>query len=166
MNQLHHLTFGTYEEGKISLDEYLKRVVFHRERSFSLEEFKSFLFAQSKAYPEMIGLIRELKTRYRLKVVAVSNEGLELTLYRNERFRLPEFIDFFVSSCFVHLRKPDEDIYRLALDIVQVPPKQVIYIENTPMFLDVARTLGIQGIGHVDYESTKTDLKRAGLALD
>jgi putative hydrolase of the HAD superfamily len=166
MNQLHDLTFGTYEEGKISLDEYLKRVVFHRERSFSLEEFKSFLFAQSKAYPEMIRLIRELKSRYRLKVVAVSNEGLELTLYRNERFRLPELIDFFVSSCFVHLRKPDEDIYRMALDIAQVPPGQVIYIENTPMFLDVARNLGIQGIGHVDYESTKTDLKRAGLALD
>jgi len=40
-------------------------------------------------------------------------------------------VDSFISSCFVHLRKPDADIFRLALDIAEVPARQVVYIENT-----------------------------------
>jgi putative hydrolase of the HAD superfamily len=31
MNERHHLTFDTYEEGKLSLEEYLTRVVFYEE---------------------------------------------------------------------------------------------------------------------------------------
>ena len=51
MNERHHLTFDTYEEGKLSLDEYLHRVVFYQDRSFSPEEFKAFMYAQSQPFP-------------------------------------------------------------------------------------------------------------------
>jgi putative hydrolase of the HAD superfamily len=68
MNERHHLTFDTYEEGKLSLDEYLNRTVFYEKRSFSQEEFKSFMYAQSQPYPEMIGLIGRLKTRHGLRI--------------------------------------------------------------------------------------------------
>jgi len=78
---------------------------------------------------------------------------------------LGSFIDFFISSCFVHYRKPDEDIYRIALDIAQVPPERVVYIEDRPMFVEVAQGLGIQGIIHKDYESTRAALKGFGLEL-
>ena len=37
----------------------------------------------------------------------VSNESLELNAYRIRTFRLDRFVDSFISSCFVHLRKPD-----------------------------------------------------------
>ena len=148
MNERHHLTFDTYEAGKLSLDEYLNRIVFYQKRSFSREDFKKFMYDQSKAFPEMIELIRGLKTRYNLQVAAVSNEGRELTTYRVQQFKMGSFIDFFVSSCFVHYRKPDEDIYRIALDISQVKPEQVIYIDDREMFVEVARGLGITGIVH------------------
>src|SRR5579862_7601939 len=49
----HHLTFDTYEEGKLKLEEYLGRVVFHQERSFTRAQFRRFMFAQSQPYPEM-----------------------------------------------------------------------------------------------------------------
>jgi putative hydrolase of the HAD superfamily len=165
MNERHHLTFDTYEEGKLSLDEYLARVIFHEEQPFSVQKFRQFMFDQSQPYQSMIELIRQLKTRYRLKVAAVSNEGRELTIHRIQTFSLDSFIDFFVSSCFVHYRKPDADIYRIALDIAQVSPDQVIYIEDRPMFVDVARGLGIQGIRHTDYETTRAALAGMGLAL-
>jgi putative hydrolase of the HAD superfamily len=165
MNERHHLTFDTYEEGKLSLREYLDRVVFYRERPFSRDEFRSFMFAQSTPYPEMIKLVRDLKAERGLKIAAVSNEGRELTVYRIEKFGLGEFIDFFIASCFVHFRKPDEDIYRMALDVAQVPPAQVAYIEDRPMFVGVARQLGIHGIQHTDYQSTRQALEAYGLAL-
>src|SRR5512146_2794434 len=60
MSERHHLTFDTYEEGKLSLDDYLKRVVFYQERSFSPEDFKKFMYDQSKPYPDMIKLLRGL----------------------------------------------------------------------------------------------------------
>ncbi len=165
MDERHHLTFDTYEEGKLSLDEYLDRVVFYQERSFSREEFKAFMYAQSKPFPEMIELMRGLKSQHGLQVAAVSNEGRELTVYRVQQFKLGTFIDFFVSSCFVHYRKPDADMYRIALDIAQVQPEKVIYIDDRPMFVEVAQGLGIQGIIHRDYESTQKTLETFGLAL-
>jgi putative hydrolase of the HAD superfamily len=166
MNGRHNLTFDTYEEGKLSLDEYLNRVIFYQERTFSREEFKAFMYSQSQPFPEMLELMRGLKQQHCLQVAAVSNEGRELTEYRVQQFALAEFIDFFVSSCFVHYRKPDEDIYRMALDIAQVRREQVLYIDNEPMFVEVARGWGIRGIIHDRYESTRKALEEIGLSLN
>jgi putative hydrolase of the HAD superfamily len=165
MDERHHLTFDTYEEGKLSLDEYLDRVVFYEERPFTRENFRTFMFAQSRPIPEMIELVCRLKSQYRLKVAAVSNEGRELNSHRIREFKLGTFIDFFVSSCFVHFRKPDADIFRIALDIAQVEPAQVVYIEDRPMFVEVAQTLGINGIVHVGHDATQKELAKFGLIL-
>ncbi|HSN24545.1 MAG TPA: HAD-IA family hydrolase, partial [Methylomicrobium sp.] len=165
MDERHHLTFDTYEVGKLTLDEYLNRVVFYQERPFSREEFKAFMYAQSQPFPEMIGLMRKLKTQNGLQIAAVSNEGRELTIYRVQQFKLGTFIDFFISSCFVHYRKPDADLYRIALDIAQVSPDQVVYIDDRAMFVEVAQELGIRGIIHKDYETTQKALETLGLSL-
>jgi len=165
MNERHHLTFDTYEEGKLSLDRYLNRVVFYQARSFSQDEFKEFMYAQSSPYPDMIELVRGLKTQYNLQVAAVSNEGRELTEFRVQQFELGTFMDFFVSSCFVHYRKPDEDIYRIALDISQAQPEQVVYIDDREMFVEIARELGITGITHTSYDATRKLLEELGISL-
>jgi putative hydrolase of the HAD superfamily len=165
LNERHHLTFDTYEQGKLSLDEYLTRVIFHEQRPFSRDEFRDFMFKQSEPYPDMIEMIRDLQARYHLRVGAISNEGRELTVYRIEEFDLAEFMDFFVSSCFVHYRKPDEDMYRIALDISQAKPEQSVYIEDRPMFVDVAQGLGIHGIVHTSFDATRQALAELGLSL-
>ena len=169
MNERHHLTFDTYEEGKLSLDEYLTRLIFYEDRPFTREDFKTFMFAQSQQKPEMAQtteLIKGLKAKYGLKVATVSNEGLELTRYRIKKFNLGSYVDFFISSCFVHYRKPDSDLYRLALDCAQVLPEQVVYLDDRAMFVEVARGLGIHGIHHTDYECTRSALACLGLSLE
>jgi putative hydrolase of the HAD superfamily len=87
-----------------------------------------------------------------------------LNAYRINEFKLDKFVDFYISSCFVHVRKPDADIFRLALDIAQVPARQVVYVENTPMFVQVAEGLGIKSILHTDYKSTRAHLEAVGLS--
>ena len=166
MEDRHHLTFDTYEEGKLTLEEYLGRVVFHQKRPFTRAQFRRFMFAQSKPYPQMIKLVRKLKRRYGLKIVVVINEARELNSHRIRKFKLDGFVDSFVSSCFVHLRKPDADIFRLALDIAQAPARQVVYIENTSMFVQIAKGMGIQSILHTDYKSTRAKLASFGLLND
>ena len=111
----------------------------------------------------MIKLIARLKAHYGLKITVVSNESRELNAYRIRKFKLHEFVDSFISSCFVQLRKPDVEIFRLALDIAQAPARQVVYIENTPMFVQIAEGLGIRSILHTDYRSTCAKLSALGL---
>ncbi len=166
MEDRHHLTFDTFEEGKLTLEEYLGRVVFHQKRPFTRAQFRRFMFAQSKPYPEMIDLVAQLKVRHGLKIAVVSNEARELNAYRIRKFKLDRFVDAFISSCFVRVRKPDADIFRLALDITQAPARQVVYIENTPMFVQVAEGLGIRSILHTDYRSTCAQLASLGLPND
>jgi putative hydrolase of the HAD superfamily len=162
----HHLTFDTYEEGKLTLEEYLDRVVFYEERPFTPAQFREFMFAQSKPFPKMIELVRRLKARYGLRIVVVNNEARELNSHRIRKFKLDAFVDSFISSCFVHVRKPDADIFRFALDIAQTPARKIVYIENTPMFVQIAEGLGIRSILHTDYVSTCAQLASFGLQND
>jgi putative hydrolase of the HAD superfamily len=163
MENRHQLTFEIFEEGKITLEEYLSLVVFHQKRPFTRNQFRRYMFAQSKPFPEMIELVTKLKHDLRLKTVIVSNEARELNAYRIDKFGLDRLVDCFISSCFVHIRKPDADIFKMALDIAQVPPAQAVFIDNTPMFVQIAEGLGIQGILHTDCKSTRTMLSHLGL---
>jgi putative hydrolase of the HAD superfamily len=163
MEVRHRLTFEIHEQGKLTFDEYLDQIVFYKKRLFSRAQFRSFMCAQSKPFPEMIELVSQLKVRHGFKVAVVSNESRELNGYRIRQFKLSSFVDAFISSCFVHMRKPDAAIFRLALDIAQTPPRHVVYIENTPMFVQVAEDLGIRSILHTDYKSTCARLAQLGL---
>src|SRR5258706_3286007 len=99
MDERHHLSFNSYEDGKLTLDQYLDQVVFHLPRSFSRDEFKTFMYDQSQPLPDMLQFIRALKEHYQLKIAVVSNEGRELTAYRIDKFGLRDFVDSFVVSC-------------------------------------------------------------------
>ncbi len=163
MEDRHQLTWNTYQLGKFTLQEYLNRAVFYKARSFTRAQFRQFMFAQSKPFSAMIELVTRLKARHGLKIAVVSNEGRELNAYRIRKFQLDGFVDFFISSCFVKLLKPDADFFRIALDVAQVPARKIIYIENTPMFTQVAEDMGIRSILHTDYESTRAKFSALGL---
>ena len=166
MQERHELNFVIYETDKLTLQEYLGWVVFYKKRSFTRAEFWRFMCAQSKPFVEMIELMRQLKAKHGLKIIVLSNEARQLNDYRIHKFKLDGFVDAFVSSCLVRLHKPDAAIFRLALDIAMTPAQQIIYIENTPMFVQIADGLGIRGLLHTDYQSTCKKLAALGLHLD
>ncbi len=165
MDERHNLTYDTYESGKMGLAAYLDRVVFYEPRPFSHDEVIAFILGAARAFPEMIDLVCRLKARHGIKVAVVSNEGRELTADRIRRFRLDSFVDFFIVSAYVHFRKPDEDIFRVALDIAQAEPERVVYIEDRPMFVEVAASLGMHAIWHQGLEPTRERLASHGLAV-
>jgi putative hydrolase of the HAD superfamily len=161
-NTRHAIAFETYESGKLTMDEYFDIAVFYKPRDFTKDEFRQFIFTQSKPYPEMIELIKRLKKRYGLKIIAVSNEARELNTYRIDEFELAGFIDFFVSSTYVHIRKPDKNIFKLALDMAHVQPEEVLFIDDTEVFITIAESLSIKGICHINYETTCKKLQTFG----
>jgi putative hydrolase of the HAD superfamily len=133
---------------------------------FTANQFRDFMFAQTTPNAVMINFIKKLKKKYGLQIAAVSNEARELTEYRIQTFRLKELIDFFIFSCYVHVRKPHAEIFRLALDIAFVHPEQVIYIDDVEMFTEVASALGIKSIHHIDLISTSNQIKAMGLTIE
>jgi putative hydrolase of the HAD superfamily len=151
----HRLLAPLFEIGKLSMDQYLQAAIFFEQRPFSKEQFKEFMYAQSEPYPLMIQLFQKLKEQHGWKMVAVNNESLELNQYRIKRFKLDQFIDFFVSSCIVQLLKPDLELFRLALDLSQSTPEETLYLDDRALYTQVAQTLGIQVLHHVDYAATK-----------
>jgi putative hydrolase of the HAD superfamily len=163
MNERHRMAFDSYETGKMSLRDYLALTVFFVERPFTPEVFMEFMYQQSQPLQEMLDFVKKLKQLNKLQVVSLNNEGKELNDYRIRTFHLDKLFDAFVSSAFVHLRKPDKDIYKLALDVAYVKPEESLYLDDRLMFVNVARSLGINSIQHVSVEQTKLELGQFGL---
>ncbi|WP_315816705.1 HAD family phosphatase [Paraflavitalea speifideaquila] len=165
LNERHKLAFDAYESGVTSLHEYLQLTVFYTPRTFTPEVFMEFMYQQSQPLNEMLQFVQQLKALNGLKVIALNNEGRELNDYRIRTFGLDKFIDAFVSSAFVRLRKPDKAIYSLALDIAYVKPEEALYFDDRLMFIQVARSLGINSIQHTSVENTRQELAQYNLRL-
>jgi putative hydrolase of the HAD superfamily len=162
----HKQTFGTYEEGKITLEDYLERTIFYRDREFTMDEFRAYMIEQSQPWPDMIELMTTVKREHGVKVVITSNEGRELTEHRLQYFGLDKLADIFVFSSFIGLRKPDLAFYRMALDVSQAKPSEVLYVDDRDLFVEVAsKRLGLKGIAHKTTADTRARFAALGLPV-
>lgn len=161
MNILHEFIFNVYEIGKLTLDEYLDTTVFYQPRPFTKEDFKAFMYAQSKELPHMLEWLVQWKQQRKgeVKFISINNEGKELNDYRIKKFNLHRCFDAFISSCEVGMRKPDPGIFNLAMGIAQAEPQECLYFDDRPMLVEAARKLGIQAKLHEGFSSTKNILE-------
>src|SRR5579864_7333779 len=161
----HEMVVSSFERGKIGLDEYLERTVFYRPRPFTREEFREFVYSLSQPVPEVLSLAQSLAESGKYFMSTINNESRELNLYRIEKFRMREVFQLFVSSCFVGLRKPERDIYRLAIEITQKPPQECCFIDDRSLNLECAAKLGMHTIEMQTLEQLKWDLAALGLSV-
>jgi putative hydrolase of the HAD superfamily len=161
----HEMLVSSFERGKITLQNYLERTVFYRPRSFTAEAFTQHMFSLSTPNPETLQLGKELSRSCKYLMATINNESKELNLYRIQTFGLREIFSLFVSSCFVGLRKPEEGIYRLALEITQRPPEECCFIDDRPLNLDSASRLGMHVIQMKTAEQLRADLQKLGVTL-
>jgi putative hydrolase of the HAD superfamily len=161
----HHLMFDSFERGYMSFESYLSYVFFNVPRAFTLEEVRAYTYNASTAWPENIDFFARLKRTYALKLGLISNEGRGITEHRVGKFGLRELADFMVISHYVHFRKPDLEIWRLALNLAQVTAEESLYIDDREMFVDVAREMGFTTIHHTSLESTRATLRKLDLGL-
>ncbi len=161
----HELSFPAFDSGQISLDEYLDRTLFYRSRSFTREEFTAFMFSQSKEYPEAREVLAAAARSGKYFIGAINNEPLELNQYRIEAFQLRRDFEVFFSSCYVRSRKPEELIFRVALEVTQRPPEQCVFIDDRPLNLDSPRRLGMNVIHYQDSQQLRTELRKHGVEV-
>ena len=161
----HDLSFPALDSGMISLNEYLNRTLFYRTRPFTREEFTAFMFAQSKEYPESRAVLDKVARLGRYFIAAINNEPLELNEYRIAAFHLRRDFQVFFSSCYLHTRKPEEMIYRIALEVTQRPPGECVFIDDRALNLENPRKLGIKTIHYQGAEQLRADLKKCGVEV-
>ena len=159
----HELMLNAFECGTASLDEYLQRTVFYRDRPFTMEQFKQFMFAQSQAMPEPLSFLGELARARRYMLAALNNESLEINEYRIRKFRLREYFEAFFSSCYLGVRKPDRGIYTLALKITQREPAECVLIDDRGLNLECAREMGMHTIRFLNVAQLREELARLGI---
>jgi len=158
----HKEVVATFEEGKITLDQYLDRTVFYQARKFSKEEFKNYMFLLSQPKVEVLEFARSLAGKYLM--ATINNESREMNEYRIKQFGLLQIFDLFVSSCYVGMRKPDEKIYRLALDLIQKAPDECCFIDDRLANIEGAAKVGIRTVLMRDPAQLKKDLQILGVS--
>jgi putative hydrolase of the HAD superfamily len=159
----HAMVFPSYEEGKITLTEYLDRTIFCSAQTFSREEFTSFMLAQSSENADTRAILDDLSVSRRYLMAALNNEGRELNAYRIEKFDLGRNFAAFFTSCYLGLRKPDEPIYRVALEITQQAAARCVFIDDREENLVSARRLGMRAIHFQNAAQLLADLAHNGV---
>ena len=161
----HDLSFPAFDTGQITLNEYLDRTLFYRKRTFTREEFTAFMFAQSREFPDVRAILDKVTDSGKYFVGAINNEPLELNQYRIEAYQLRRNFLVFFSSCYVRSRKPEDAIYRVALEVSQRPPAQCLFIDDRPLNLENPRRLGMNTIHHQNAEQLRSELGKYGVEV-
>jgi len=159
----HEMVVSSFERGKITLDEYLDRTVFYRTRPFTRDAFRDYMFALSQPLPGSLEFAQALSDSGRYFMGTINNESRELNNHRIEKFGLRKIFRLFISSCFVGLRKPERDIYRLALETTQIPADGCCFIDDRALNLECAAKLGMQTIQMQNVEQLRGDLAKLGV---
>ena len=162
----HDEMVGPLEQGQISLDEYLDIAVFHQPRPFTREEFKGFVFAQSKPYEETIAIARAVAEGCKYWVMTMNIEGDDLNKHRICTFGLDEIFDAFLSSCWLGLRKPARGFYDRALGISEARPGESVLIDDRPQNLAPAEALGMHVIHFKSAAQLAGDLDALGVKFN
>lgn len=163
LEDLHGETVAMLEQGRMALEEYLRCTVFCRPRAFELTDFKAFMLAQSRAFPETIELARTLARTGRYRLMTINNESAELNQHRLEQFGLRDMFTTFFSSCWVGVLKPARRIYEVALAMSQAIPEDSVFIDDREQNLAPARELGMKTIRFTDAPRLRHEL--AGLGV-
>jgi len=161
----HELASPAFETGQITLDTYLQRTVFYRKRAFTRDEFVAFMFAQSEEFPESRAVLSALAQTRKYLLATINNEPLELNVRRIEMFNLRREFEAFFSSCFVRIRKPDEAIYRLALEVTQRRAEECLFIDDRELNLECARQMGMHTIHFQSAAQLRQELEANGVTV-
>jgi len=161
----HEMLVSSFERGKITLDDYLNRTVFYRPRSFTSQAFHDFMFSLSQPFPDVLAFAQSLADSGKYFMGTINNESRELNDYRIEKFGMRKIFRLFVSSCFVGLRKPERDIYRLALETTQMAGEECCFIDDRALNVEAAAQLGMHAIEMHGLEQLRAELLKLGVGV-
>jgi putative hydrolase of the HAD superfamily len=145
----HEEVIGAWEEGRITINEYLDISIFSQPRNFSREEFIKFMYSQSVVQEDVVAIARSLTANDSYTLMTLNNESDELNRYRIEKFGISEIFEAFLSSCWLR-----------GLGIAQALPESTLFIDDREQNLTPAQKLGMKVIHFQSASQLRSDLER------
>jgi epoxide hydrolase-like predicted phosphatase len=108
------------------------------------------LFAGVRAEETLLAAVGAFR-RAGVRTGLLSNSWGELTY---DRARFAELFDVLVISGAEGVRKPDPEIYEIAVRRMGLPPEQLVFVDDLKGNLKPARAIGIHTIFHESAAST------------
>jgi putative hydrolase of the HAD superfamily len=96
-----------------------------------------------------------LQQRPGVTVGAISNTNVVHVAWLDEHVPELDELDLVIMSSEVHLLKPDPEIFELALELLDVPPQNALFVDDSAVNVAAAHALGIAVIHHVDWGETR-----------
>ena len=159
----HEMLKTAMETGRIGIDTYIKKAVFFKSRTFTPDEFKTFMYAQSQPLGETLEWVRALAATGKYQLYTLNNESRELHEYRVRTFGLGKIFRACLASCYLGQAKPDEDIYLNALGIASCSRSDALFIDDRSLNVEPAHALGLNGIVFKGLDQIREALKEWGV---
>ena len=159
----HDFVANAFETGHLDLDSYLERTVFYRERPFAPRDLVDFMFGQTEPIAESLEIAAELSASDRFVMATLNNESRALNDHRIEVLGLRDHFSTFFSSCYLGVRKPEPEIFRIAIDVTGSDPDDCVFIDDRRLNLECAALEGMRTILFTDPARLRADLTDLGL---
>lgn len=105
----------------------------------------------------LVQFIQSLRPRYKIGIL--SNAWSDARFFHNTRFKMNTWVDVAVYSAEVKLLKPDPRIYQLILDQLNLPADECIFVDDKPVNVQVAQSLGMKGVLCRETQQTINDIR-------
>ena len=152
-----------FELGRISPQAYYAGLQRSLKLSWTFEQFTrawNNIFTENRGVTDILGRLRK---RHRL--IALSNTNTLHVEYIKRSFPSLGFFEHWIASCDVGLRKPDPQIYALALERAGVRPSQAVYIDDRPELVEAGRAVGLTAIRFESSAQLEQELRDAGFNI-
>jgi len=128
-----------------------------------LDEIKAEYERSFVSVRGMRGVLRRLKRKHRLFIL--TGEGKELLDLKMNRLKLRDFFEEIYASCYEGFLKKDPRLYKRLIKKSSVNPKESLFIDDTPLYVEVAKKLGFKTILFKDAKQLREELKRLKINL-
>jgi putative hydrolase of the HAD superfamily len=150
------------ERGELSEREFLGQLerALHEllGREVDLGEMGERLMAHLHPNEELFAYYRRLRDERGLRLGILTNNVREWEARWRAKLPIDEVFEDVVDSAFVGMRKPEPEIYELALARLGVGAEECAFVDDTEVNVDAARALGLHAVHFRDTAQTIAEL--------
>jgi len=147
---------NNFDVGKVSPTEFFQSLKEFLHLSLSFEEFIPIwtdIFVEDQ---EVSQIILSLKGRWRLGLLS-NTDPLHFN-YILSKFPIMRTFDKWILSYEVGFKKPAVEIFQKAIEWASVEPEKILFIDDMKRHVEVAVSLGMQGILFISAQQLKEEL--------
>lgn len=134
--------FDLGDLGKLNDEEYVNRV--SDLMQMTRDELQEVRFDKCQPDLQVLELAKEFRSTY--KTAMLSNSSLGYIPKLMKRDNLDEYFEEFILSSEHGVMKPDKRIYEIAIEKLEIEPKESVFIDDRQVNIDAAKAVGMYGV--------------------